>query len=176
MAPSMTHAALQLSRAGFDLKPPSPDQLKALSATLDDEESRVILNHGTEAAFCGIFTDNKQAGTYVCRLCGLPLFRSDKKFDSGTGWPSFFDPIDRHHVAFIRDQSYGMERTEIRCARCQGHLGHVFPDGPPPTYSRYCLNSVSLSFVKSGENLPDLLGRGSPEGKPLAGAPIRSST
>ena len=87
------------------------------------------------------------------RLCGLPLFRSDAKFDSGTGWPSFFQPFDKDHVAFIRDVSHGMMRTEIRCRRCDGHLGHVFDDGPPPTGERYCLNSVSLDFVDDGQPL-----------------------
>jgi peptide-methionine (R)-S-oxide reductase len=168
MAPSMTHSAPLLSRAGFDLKPPSPEQFRTLTAGLDDEERRVILQHGTEAAFCGIFNDAKAAGSYICRLCGLPLFRSGAKFQSGTGWPSFFDPIDRTHITFLRDASHGMVRTEIRCARCDGHLGHVFNDGPPPTGLRYCMNSVSLSFVAEGEPLPDRLDRGSPEGRPLA--------
>jgi peptide-methionine (R)-S-oxide reductase len=91
--------------------------------------------------------DNHETGTYECRLCGLPLFRSDSKFDSGTGWPSFFQPVDPEHVREIRDTSYGMVRIEIRCARCDSHLGHVFPDGPPPTGNRYCMNSVALDFV-----------------------------
>jgi len=98
----------------------------------------------------------------------LPLFRSGTKFESGTGWPSFFDPIDRAHIAFVRDTSYGMIRTEIRCARCEGHLGHVFDDGPPPTGERYCMNSVSMQFVPQGKPLPDWLGRGLAEGEPLA--------
>jgi peptide-methionine (R)-S-oxide reductase len=98
-----------------------------------------------------VFLDNKKAGVYTCRLCGLPLFRSDTKFESGTGWPSFFAPFDREHIAFIEDTTYGMRRVEIRCRRCDGHLGHVFPDGPRPTGERYCLNSASLSFVDDGQ-------------------------
>jgi len=88
---------------------------------------------------------------YACRLCGLPLFQSETKFESGTGWPSFFEPFDPEHIRSIRDTSHGMIRTEIRCRRCDGHLGHVFPDGPAPTGLRYCLNSASLRFVPAGE-------------------------
>jgi peptide-methionine (R)-S-oxide reductase len=106
----------------------------------------VILHQGTEPAFCGGLLKEKAAGVYHCRLCGLPLFRSVAKFESGTGWPSFFAPFDPAHVAEIEDRSHGMVRVEIRCAKCDGHLGHVFPDGPPPTGMRYCLNSVSLKF------------------------------
>jgi peptide-methionine (R)-S-oxide reductase len=153
------------SLAGFDLSPPSPEQRRALEADLSAEEKRVLLQHGTEAPFCGIFNAHKGQGVYVCRECGLPLFRSGTKFDSGTGWPSFFDPIDRAHIAFVEDRSLGMRRVEIRCARCDGHLGHVFDDGPPPTGERYCMNSVSMSFVPVGEPLPDRLGRGAPEGE-----------
>jgi peptide-methionine (R)-S-oxide reductase len=159
--------AAQRSAAGFDLRPPTTDQYRALTADLTADEREVILEHGTEAPFCGVFNQAKATGTYVCRLCGLPLFRSGTKFDSGTGWPSFFDPIDRAHTAFVRDTSYGMIRTEIRCARCESHLGHVFDDGPPPTGERFCMNSVSMQFVSQSEPLPDRLGRGAPEGKPL---------
>ena len=152
----------------FDLSALSADQHARLAAGLDPDERRVLLEHGTERAFCGIFLDNKLDGTYCCRLCGLPLFRSDAKFDSGTGWPSFFAPFHVAHVTVRRDTSYGMSRDEIVCARCASHLGHVFPDGPPPTGERHCLNSVSLSFTKDGEALPDLIGRGPPEGRPAA--------
>ena len=150
-------------RTGFDLAPPSPSRRDALIATLSDEEKRVLLHHGTEAPFCGVFLDNKRTGVYCCRLCGLPLFRSDAKFDSGTGWPSFFAPFAPAHVGRIHDRSHGMERTEIICARCGSHLGHVFPDGPPPTFERHCLNSVSLAFVGQGERWPDPLQRGGAE-------------
>jgi peptide-methionine (R)-S-oxide reductase len=144
----------------FDLSPPTDAQRRALTEALTGEERRVLLNHGTEAPFCGVFLDNKRDGVYTCRFCGLPLFRSSTKFDSGTGWPSFFAPVHEAHIGRIRDTSYGMIRTEIVCARCGSHLGHVFPDGPPPTSERHCLNSVSLGFTGEGEPLPDPLGRG----------------
>lgn len=144
----------------FDLTPPDPAQREGLAAALSPEERRVLLAHGTEAPFCGVFLDNKRAGVYTCRFCGLPLFRSNAKFDSGTGWPSFFAPWDERHIGRIRDTSHGMIRTEIVCARCGSHLGHVFPDGPPPTGERHCLNSVSLGFVDQGTPLPDPLERG----------------
>jgi peptide-methionine (R)-S-oxide reductase len=136
------------SASGFDLTPPSPAELEALAADLTPEERRVLLHQGTEPAFCGGLLQNKAAGAYACRLCGLPLFKSAAKFESGTGWPSFYEAFDKDHVACIRDTSHGMVRTEIRCARCGGHLGHVFEDGPPPTGLRYCLNSASLRFVE----------------------------
>ena len=153
----------------FDLTPPSDAQRRDLTAGLSPDERRVLLEHGTEAAFCGVFLDNHQDGVYTCRCCGLPLFRSSAKFDSGTGWPSFFQPYDDAHIRLIRDTSHGMLRTEEVCARCGSHLGHVFPDGPPPTGDRHCLNSVSLGFAEQGHALPDLLGRGTPEGQPDTG-------
>jgi peptide-methionine (R)-S-oxide reductase len=134
------------SAAGYDLTPLSPARREALAAALSPEERQVILDHGTERPFCGTLLNNKDAGVYACRLCGLPLFRSDEKFESGTGWPSFTTPFDSDHIRNIEDRTYGMVRIEIRCARCDGHLGHVFPDGPPPTGLRYCLNSASMAF------------------------------
>ena len=122
-APETRADAAQRSMASFDLRPPSAEQYKVLTADLIEEEREVLLEHGTEAPFCGVFNDARTPGTYVCRLCGLPLFRSGTKFESGTGWPSFFDPIDRAHVSFVRDTSYGMIRTEIRCARCGAPFG-----------------------------------------------------
>ena len=113
--------------------------------------------------------DNKKHGIYTCRFCGLPLFGSSAKFDSGTGWPSFFQPYDEAHIRRIRDTSYGMVRVEEVCARCGSHLGHVFADGPRPTGERHCLNSVLMSFTEQGHALPDLLQRGAPEGAPDAG-------
>ncbi len=137
-----------LSASGHNLTPLDEAEKAHLAADLSNEERRVILYQGTEAPFCGGLLKEKRAGTFVCRLCGLPLFRSDAKFESGTGWPSFNQPVDPEHVREIRDSSHGMVRTEIRCARCDGHLGHVFDDGPAPTGQRYCLNSASLHFVE----------------------------
>lgn len=153
---------------GFDLTPPTEAQRAAILARLSGEERRVLLEHGTEAPFCGVFLDNHNDGVYTCRFCGLPLFGSGAKFDSGTGWPSFFQPFDERHIRRVRDTSHGMIRVEEVCARCGSHLGHVFPDGPPPTGERHCLNSVSLSFTGQGEPLPDVLGRGPPEGQLVA--------
>jgi len=142
------------SRTGFDVTPLTSERIQALASGFTPEEKHVILHQGTERPFCGLFLDNKKAGVYTCRLCGLPLFESAAKFESGTGWPSFFKPFDEAHVKEISDVSHGMRRVEIRCQRCDAHLGHVFDDGPAPTHLRYCLNSVSMQFVAAGEPLP----------------------
>ncbi len=114
---------------------------------LTPEQFRILRKDGTEAPFCGTLLDNKKQGVYTCAGCKLPLFTSETKFQSGTGWPSFYAPIAGPNITEIVDRSHGMVRTEIECARCGGHLGHVFDDGPRPTGLRYCLNSESLGFT-----------------------------
>ncbi len=144
----------QISSAGFDVTPLSRAKVEVLAKKLTPEQYRITQNAGTEQAFCGTLLDNKKDGMYVCVVCGLPLFKSEHKFISGTGWPSFFNPFDPAHVAEKRDDTLGMTRIEINCARCDSHLGHVFPDGPPPTGRRFCLNSESLEFIEEGQEVP----------------------
>ncbi len=114
---------------------------------LTDEQYKILRAKGTEPAFCGINLKNDHPGTYSCVGCGLELFKTPKKFDSGTGWPSFLEPISKDRVWFKSDKELGMVRTEVLCARCDGHLGHVFDDGPEPTGLRFCMNGTVLKFV-----------------------------
>lgn len=115
-------------------------------ALLTPEEYRITRQHGTERAFTGPHQHEERAGTFTCVCCGKPLFATDAKFESGTGWPSFWEPVAPGAVAEKTDGSHGMERTEVLCASCDGHLGHVFPDGPPPSGRRYCMNSAALKL------------------------------
>lgn len=120
-----------------------------LRERLTPEQFAVTQNAGTEPAFTGIYHDTKEDGTYKCIVCEEPLFSSDTKYDSGSGWPSFYKPVDESKVEVKTDTSYGMVRTEVLCAMCGAHLGHVFPDGPQPTGDRYCMNSASLNLEKA---------------------------
>jgi peptide methionine sulfoxide reductase msrA/msrB len=142
------------SSSGYDITRLDEVRIGTLASKLDPEAFQITQKSGTERPFCGTLLDNKQDGFYACVVCGLPLFSSDHKFTSGTGWPSFHSEYDPQHVARIVDSSMGMVRTEIECTRCGSHLGHVFPDGPPPSGERHCLNSASLTFVDDSGDVP----------------------
>lgn len=138
------------SKSGYDIKPLPRERVEQLASKLDPEAYNITQHAGTERAFCGGLLDNKKEGVYACAVCDLPLFSSEHKFNSGTGWPSFYTPFDPEHVTRKTDSSHGMVRTEITCVRCGSHLGHVFDDGPKPTGERHCLNSASLKFYEKG--------------------------
>jgi len=148
------------SKSGYDLAPLSKERIEAITKTLQPIEVEVTQKAGTERAFTGRTWDEHRKGTYVSVVGGLPLFRSEDKFDSGTGWPSFTKPIDPDHVVLHTDRALGMTRTEVLDARSGAHLGHVFDDGPKPTGMRFCMNSAALRFVPDGEALP-------PESQPV---------
>lgn len=131
---------------------PSVDDLKE---NLSEMQFYVTQKHGTEPPYTGRLLHNKRDGVYRCLVCDTPLFNSQSKYDSGCGWPSFYEPVNENSIRYLTDLSHGMERIEIRCGHCDAHLGHVFPDGPQPTGERYCVNSVSLSFTdeQSGDQI-----------------------
>ena len=116
---------------------------------LTEEQYHILREKGTESPWSGALLENKETGVYECAACGNPLYSSEAKYDSGSGWPSFFDPISADAVDFVKDKSFGMVRTEVQCAKCSSHLGHIFPDGPEPSGQRYCMNSGALSFKKT---------------------------
>jgi peptide-methionine (R)-S-oxide reductase len=138
---------------GFTKGGRSEDEWRQL---LDGERCRVLFHEGTEPPFSSALNEEKRAGTFICAACHQPLFTSDGKYDSGTGWPSFFRPIDPARIETRRDFRLLLPRTEYHCARCGGHQGHVFVDGPAPTGQRYCNNGLALLFIPEGEALPEL--------------------
>jgi peptide methionine sulfoxide reductase msrA/msrB len=145
--------ATRVSGSGYDITPLSPEEVSALARSLDTLAYRVTMEGDTERAFTGSYWDNKDEGVYLCSVCGLPLFSSAAKYESGSGWPSFYEPFDPEHLRLTEDRALGMVRTEESCSRCGAHLGHVFPDGPLPSGLRHCVNSAALRFSPADEPL-----------------------
>ena len=145
-------AQIVTSKGIATTSPKRPDKVVLTDAEwkkkLTKEQYEILRAKGTEPAFCGVNLDQKGQGTYYCVGCGLALFEANTKFESGTGWPSFYRPINTTNIWFFADRSFGMERTEVLCSRCDGHLGHAFDDGPKPTGLRFCMNGKVLKFVK----------------------------
>jgi len=152
----MKNSTRRISNSGYDLTPLPESMISALAADLEPMARVVACEAGTERAFTGDYWDKKDEGVYVCAVCGLPLFSSTTKFDSGSGWPSYFEPFDPDHIVEKIDTSHGMTRVEVVCARSGTHLGHVFDDGPPPSHKRYCINSASLEFVPKDQPIAPL--------------------
>ncbi len=144
----------KMSKSGHDVTPLPEEVVRQLSADLDPLAYTVTMESGTESAFSGKYWDAKADGTYVCAVCGLPVFSSGTKFDSGSGWPSYHAPFDPEHLLVVEDHIGGMIRSEVRCARSGSHLGHLFADGPAPTGMRYCINSAALDFVPRAMPIP----------------------
>ncbi|PWT73902.1 MAG: peptide-methionine (R)-S-oxide reductase [Bacteroidetes bacterium] len=155
---SQTSTKLQTNMDTTKKQNPVYSHTDSSKVNLSDDEWKKILpkdvyniarQKGTERPWTSPFEQSKEIGTYYCAVCGNPLFRSDTKFESGCGWPSFYEPISKESIIYARDNTFGMERTEVMCGRCKSHLGHVFDDGPPPTGLRYCINGVVLDFEKA---------------------------